>query len=212
MAIKVHGDMVDECRRECPDAHRATCPVLGIYSNTCSIRAGHNYNVTRKLTMTTTIHQGYIPGCIGRIAELHALYYHQLTGFGVMFEAKVARELAQFCEGFNPKRDGLWLLLQDGRIEGSIAIDGHGAGSSGAHLRWFITSDKVRGGGNGASLLTQAIEFCDARGYGKIHLATFAGLHAARHLYEKFGFVLAEEQRGKQWGTEVSEQRFVRGA
>ena len=37
-----------------------------------------------------TLHLGYRPGCIGRIAELHALYYASTVGFGVAFEAKVA--------------------------------------------------------------------------------------------------------------------------
>ena len=71
-----------------------------------------------------TIHQGYLPGAIGRIAALHAHYYHRQAGFGMAFEAKVARELAVFCEDYDSTRDGLWLALQDGTIEGSIAIHG----------------------------------------------------------------------------------------
>ena len=39
---------------------------------------------------------------------------------------------------------------------------------------------------------------------------TFSGLHAALHLYEENGFVLAEERLGNQWGKDVREQRFVR--
>ena len=31
---------------------------------------------------------------------------------------------------------------------------------------------------------------------------------AARHLYEKHGFKLTDEQRGNMWGVEVNEQRF----
>jgi hypothetical protein len=34
------------------------------------------------------------------------------------------------------------------------------------------------------------------------------GLNAARHLYEKAGFSLVEQQAGTQWGTQVNEQRF----
>jgi GNAT superfamily N-acetyltransferase len=161
---------------------------------------------------TSTIHCGYVPGCIGRIAELHAQYYHQLVGFGLTFEAKVTRELTQFCENYDKERDGLWLLINSGRVEGSIAIDGHGADGDGAHLRWFITSDNARGNGNGASLLMRAIEFCQHKNYRQIHLSTFEGLNAARHLYEKFGFVLVDQKRGVQWGTEVNEQRFLRRA
>lgn len=158
--------------------------------------------------MTLTIHKDYLPGCIGRIAELHARYYSQLTGFGLPFESKVARELCEFCERYDGARDGLWLALQDDHIEAAIAIDGLHTESDGAHLRWFIASDHVRGTGVGTLLLTSAMEFCRARHYERVYLWTFEGLGAARHLYEKFGFRLALQQRGSQWGTEVNEQRF----
>ena len=38
------------------------------------------------------IHRGYLPGCIGRITTMHAAYYGEQVGFGVQFEAKVARQ------------------------------------------------------------------------------------------------------------------------
>jgi GNAT superfamily N-acetyltransferase len=152
---------------------------------------------------------GYRPGCIGRIATLHADYYTHASGFGVKFEAKVARELAAFCVDYQPERDGLWLALADGRVEGSIVIDGSHAPADGAHLRWFIASDALRGRGAGRALLEAALAFADTR-YERVYLWTFAGLAAARHLYEAHGFVLAEQQPGAQWGKLVEEQRFVR--
>ncbi|HQQ15750.1 MAG TPA: GNAT family N-acetyltransferase, partial [Deltaproteobacteria bacterium] len=57
-------------------------------------------------------------------------------------------------------------------------------------------------------LLSTAVDFCRSRGYARIHLWTFEGLDAARHLYEKAGFRLVEERIGARWGTEVNEQRF----
>jgi GNAT superfamily N-acetyltransferase len=159
-------------------------------------------------SMTPTIHKDYLPGAIGRIAELHANYYREHAGFGLHFEAKAARELSDFCEGYVGDRDGLWLVLQDGKIEGSIAIDGSHAAQDGAHLRWFITSDSVRGTGMGTALLATAVEFCKSQRYERVHLWTFEGLGAARHLYEKSGFRLVQQQRGTQWGTEVNEQQF----
>lgn len=156
------------------------------------------------------IHSGYQPGCIGRIAELHARHYAATVGFGLPFEAKVATGLSQFCLQYEPTRDGLWLAEQGGVIEGSIAIDGSHHHSDGAHLRWFITSDATRGQGVGARLLQAALTFCEARGYALVYLWTFEGLHAARHLYEKNGFTLTRTQRGAQWGKEVNEQLFTR--
>ena len=157
------------------------------------------------------IHRGYLPGCIGRIAELHAAYYAPTVGFGLPFEAKVASELAEFCLRYDEGRDGLWLALDGDRIHGSIAIDGSGHSSQGAHLRWFITSDESRGQGLGHALLEAALRFCEERGYRRVYLWTFDELHAARHLYEKFGFALSHAQRGSQWGKEVNEQLFTRG-
>jgi len=160
--------------------------------------------------MDLSLHRGYLPGCIGRITELHACFYAAHAGFGVYFESRVARELAAFCERYDEGRDGLWLLLHEGRLEGAIAIDGLHADTEGAHLRWFISSDRLRGTGAGTRLLTEALAFCDAHGYRKTYLWTFAGLQAARHLYEKHGFRLVQQQPGRQWGSEVLEQRFER--
>ncbi|MEO1353998.1 MAG: GNAT family N-acetyltransferase [Cyanobacteria bacterium J06635_15] len=151
---------------------------------------------------------GYIPGCIGRVAELHGTYYHRHWGFGLFFEAKVATGLSDFLEKYDAARDGLWTVSQSGSLEGAIAIDGTDAQGKGAHLRYFIVSDRLRGQGIGQQLLHTAIDFCRRQGYSLIYLWTFAGLDAARYLYEKSGFTLVEQFQGTQWGKAVNEQRF----
>lgn len=160
--------------------------------------------------MKLALHRGYLPGCIGRITELHARFYAAHAGFGVHFESRVARELAAFCECHDEARDGLWRARLDGQVEGAIAIDGAHAQTEGAHLRWFITSDRLRGSGAGRRLIEEALAYCDARGYHKTWLWTFDGLHAARLLYEQHGFRPVQQQPGGQWGREVPEQRFER--
>jgi GNAT superfamily N-acetyltransferase len=160
--------------------------------------------------MTPEIVPAYRPGAIGRIVEMHAAYYARHAGFGLAFEAKVARELAAFLERLDPARDRIWLAMHDGRVEGSIVIDGIHADTEGAHLRWFIASDALRGSGAGKRLLGAALAFCDACRYPRTYLWTFAGLNPARHLYEKHGFRLVHQEPGSQWGTEVEEQRFER--
>lgn len=154
------------------------------------------------------IRKGYVPGSIGRVAELHGSYYHGHWGFGLFFEAKVATELSAFLGRYDDARDGFWTALADGRVEGAIAIDGVHAEQEGAHLRWFIVSDALRGKGVGNRLIGEAIGFCREKGYKKIYLWTFEGLDSARHLYEKAGFKVAEQRRGRQWGKDVNEQRF----
>jgi GNAT superfamily N-acetyltransferase len=151
---------------------------------------------------------GYLPGSLGRVAALHGTYYHQHWNFGLFFEAKVATELAEFLEQYDPQRDGFWTALQGGRVEGSIAIMGRHAAEEGAHLRWFILSDALRGKGAGKRLVDTAVDFCRTAGYKRVYLWTFEGLDAARHLYEQAGFRMEEQRKGSQWGTEVNEQRF----
>jgi GNAT superfamily N-acetyltransferase len=158
------------------------------------------------------IAKDYIPGSIGRVAELHGTYYHDHWRFGRFFEAKVATELSEFLTRYDESRDGFWTALVNGRVEGSVTIDGIHAESEGAHLRWFIMSDALRGKGAGNRLIDTALNFCRIREYNTLYLWTFEGLNAARHLYEKNAFRLVEEQCGTQWGTEVKEQRWVKEA
>ena len=158
------------------------------------------------------ITEGYRTGLIAAVTGLHADYYARSSGFGQKFESVVAAGLAGFCDRLDAPRNRIWLALHQGRIAGSVAIDGEDLGGNVAHLRWFILSDDLRGSGAGRALLRRAMEFVDAAGFDATRLWTFRGLAAARHLYEAHGFVLEEETSGAQWGTEVMEQRFMRPA
>jgi len=154
------------------------------------------------------IESGYIPGSIGRISELHGAYYHDHWGFGLYFEAKVATELSEFLQRYDKNSDGIWIATVNGRVEGSVIIDGIHTENEGAHLRWFIISDTLRGKGVGRKLINRAIDFCKSKGYKTIYLWTFEGLDAARHLYGELGFELIKQQSGVHWGIEVTEQYF----
>lgn len=154
---------------------------------------------------------GYSPGLVGRVTELHASYYVQHWGFTAFFETRVATEMSEFVNRYDDTRDCTWSMVVDGQIEASITIDGIDATGKGAHLRWFIASDKMRGKGTGARLIDLATDFCRQRGYRKVFLHTFKGLEPARHLYEKHAFTLVESRPGNQWGTRVEEQCYETG-
>ncbi|SDH62444.1 DNA-binding transcriptional regulator, MarR family [Pseudomonas flavescens] len=158
------------------------------------------------------IEMGYRPGCIGRVAEMHADFYSLHWGFGQFFEAQVANGMAEFTGRLGNSRNGLWLAMQEGKIVGSVAIDGEHLSDNQAHLRWFVIDDGWRGAGLGRRLLSEALVFCDRQGFSATQLWTFQGLDAARRLYESFDFGLVEACRGRQWGAEVVEQRFLRPA
>ncbi len=161
-------------------------------------------------TVQLAIHQGYKPGLIGQVVSLHAKYYAREYGFGQHFESKVAAGLAEFAGRLACRRNAIWTVELDHQIAGSIAIDGEDLGQGIAHLRWFILNDQLRAKGTGTSLLSTALQFCDRSGFTATHLWTFKGLNAARHLYEKNGFILTKEAPDCTWGPMMMEQFFVR--
>ena len=155
------------------------------------------------------IKQGYTPRLIGRVVELHAAYY-QRVGFGAAFEAKLAINLADFVQRLDCPDNQIWYVDAQNDIAASIAIDGQDLAQGQAHLRWFIVAEALQSQGIGKALMSAAMQFCDAHGFAETHLWTFKGLAAARSLYERHGFTLAEEHYGNQWGKEVLEQHFIR--
>lgn len=162
------------------------------------------------LVDSVDIRSGYIPGVVGRVAEMHATFYARHSGFGQFFESQVATGMAEFVSRLTSPRNGLWTAVHQGAIVGSVAIDGEDLGGNIAHLRWFIVADGLRGAGVGKTLLREAVAFCEQQRFEVIKLWTFKGLDAARKLYEDAGFFLAEECLGEQWGSQIVEQRFER--
>lgn len=159
-----------------------------------------------------TLRIGYVPTLLGRVTEMHAAYYAENFDFGVVFERKVASEMAEFLGRIDRPINAVFSAELAGRLIGSVTVDGDDLAHGVAHLRWFIVDDQAKGLGIGKKLISAAMDFIDLKGFSETHLWTFRGLDAARHLYEQVGFTLAEEKPGNQWGTEVLEQMFIRPA
>ena len=190
---------------------RSTRAILtGLQDYAAALRASRTSSGSMRAGCQVAIIQGYQPGIIGRIVEMHASYYSKHAGFGAAFETKVACGLAEFATRLTAPVNAIWHVRQNDKIAGSIAIDGEDLADGCAHLRWFIVDDQLRGAGLGKELIQKALEFCDAQNFRETHLWTFKGLDAARRLYENHGFSLRQEFSGTQWGTEVMEQKFVR--
>jgi GNAT superfamily N-acetyltransferase len=151
---------------------------------------------------------GYYPGVVGKITEIHAVYYHKHWGFDVSFETQVGRELSVFMSEFDNDRDGLWVATCNGKFAGSIAIDGHHTPADGARLRWFIVDPDFQNAGLGKELISRAVDFCKQKKFPKVFLWTFEGLDAARQLYEQQHFQLSETHDVDQWGRHIKEQKF----
>ncbi|CAB3749590.1 helix-turn-helix domain-containing GNAT family N-acetyltransferase [Paraburkholderia humisilvae] len=197
-------------RRLVPEDQQALVRSLALYADALALDndAGKTTRHASERVPLGQIETGYRPGCIGDIAGLHGRYYARASGFGSFFERRVATELAEFADKLPACGKELWCYVEDDRTLASIAIDGDET-TGHAHLRWFIVDDALRGTGIGRRLLTNALDFVDAR-FEETFLWTFKGLDAARHLYESEGFTLTHEAEGTHWGRPVVEQRFNR--
>lgn len=157
-----------------------------------------------------TLLEGWRPGIIGDVVSLQARYYARHWGFGSFFEAKLATELASFVRRYDPLVDLIVSVGDAEQVLGSVTVDGSDPKRPDdlAHLRWFILHDASRGHGLGRRLIGRALEFARGTGRAGVYLWTFAGLDAARRIYEAAGFRLVQELPGETWGTRVTEQRF----
>lgn len=151
---------------------------------------------------------GYWPGVIGRVAALHGEYYGREWGLPASFEAYVAKGVADFVLRFDPGRDGMWSVLEQDRLACFLAVD-LGAADGLAQVRWFIADPAAQGRGLGRRLLDLGLAHCRGQGAAEVFLWTFAGLHAARTLYDRAGFMLAEEARDDRYGRELAVQKMV---
>ena len=150
---------------------------------------------------------GYSPGDLGRVVELHGTYYQRHWNLGRQFEALVARGLADFLLAFDARHDGFWVARSGDSIAGSVSLVGPREGEP-ARLRWFVVDESRQGQGIGQRLLDRAMQFCADTGCRHVYLTTFAGLDAARRLYERGGFRLTRETEDTTWGRPMIEQRF----
>ena len=161
---------------------------------------------------TVEITEGWKPGALGFIISEHGCYYAREWRFGRYFEAKVAAELGVFMGRYDADRgDRLFLAFVNGQVVGSLVLDLHHPDAQGreARLRWFILADAARGRGAGTALMQAAMAHLDACQIA-CTLGTFAGLDAARSLYERHDFTLAHEVEAASWGVVVREQLFRR--
>ncbi|WP_412050408.1 GNAT family N-acetyltransferase [Hoeflea sp. Naph1] len=158
------------------------------------------------------VFDGYRPGALAGVLGLHMHYYAQHWGFGLAFEIEVASELSAFLGRFDRHRDLFLTAWRGDQLAGSVSLDISGGGPEGAHLRWFVVSGEERGSGLGKQLLARAVSHSDSIAGGPIWLTTFAGLDAAKTLYEGMGFIRETEHSGDQWQGGVTEQKFIRPA
>jgi uncharacterized protein YhfF/GNAT superfamily N-acetyltransferase len=146
-----------------------------------------------------------LPGGLAESGEMQIDYYARRHGFNGAFADERRRDIGTFLAEHDASRDGVWLLVDGGRVLGSIAIDARGGTPE---LRWFIVDEALQGRGWGRRLMQAAMDHCRSR-HDRVVLHTFSALAEARRLYEAFGFAqIGGESVYTGYGAPIVDQGF----
>jgi GNAT superfamily N-acetyltransferase len=135
-------------------------------------------------------------GDLGRIVALHGTAYEPLEGFGLHFEAFVARTVAEYVLD-NDSRGRIWLADRDNELAGCAAIAERPGNV--AQLRWVVVDPASRGTGLGRTLVRHAMDWCVVRNFDCIRLETTEGLPVSMQLYQKLGFRTVSSEVAELW-------------
>lgn len=146
------------------------------------------------------------PGDMGWVIEQHGTLYTQEYGWNADFEALVAQICAGFLKSYVPERERCWIAEMQGERVGSVFCVRED--DRVAKLRLLLVHPKARSLGLGSKLVEACTRFARRAGYQTLTLWTNDVLVEARHIYEKKGFKLVEEEKHHSFGHDLTGQNW----
>jgi putative acetyltransferase len=106
-------------------------------------------------------------------------------------------EVDHMTEAYSGERSRYWVVDDAGRVVGGGGFAGLAGGDPDTcELRKMYFLPEARGTGFGRKLLELCIEEARRAGYARMYLETLENMHAARRLYQAFGFSPLAKPKG----------------
>jgi DNA-binding MarR family transcriptional regulator/GNAT superfamily N-acetyltransferase len=142
------------------------------------------------------------PGDLGWVIERNAVIYAREYGWNSEYEALVARIVADFAAGHDPRREALWIAEYDGERAGCVFCVRDERPET-ARLRLLLVEPEARGHRIGQALVERCVGFARDAGYRNLVLWTNDVLTAARKIYQRAGFELVSQSPHHSFGKDL---------
>jgi GNAT superfamily N-acetyltransferase len=150
-----------------------------------------------------------VGGDLGWVISRHGALYAQEFGWDQRFEALVARIAADYIDRLDPSHETAWIADLGGAPVGCVFLvqarheKTQRVQAGVAQLRMLLVEPSARGLGLG-QLLTDACEsFAKQVGYRRMRLWTNSLLLAARHIYQRAGYVMISSEAHHSFGHDL---------
>jgi GNAT superfamily N-acetyltransferase len=155
---------------------------------------------------TATIRPLGRPGDLGWVVMAHGELYAAEFGWNTDFEALVAKIVADYAAGPDPRREAAWIAEVAGQRVGCVFLVAKDSGT--AQLRILLVDPAARGHHLGQRLVGECLAFARQAGYRRMVLWTNHPLVAARHIYLAAGFSLVGEEPHHSFGADLIGQHY----
>jgi GNAT superfamily N-acetyltransferase len=143
-----------------------------------------------------TIRHDLRVGDLGRIISLHGEVYEALPGFGLTFEAFVARTIADYILDTGGQ-GRIWLAEKNDKLVGCAAMVLRD--EERGQLRWVLVDQSARGIGLGKDLVNRTLHYARDNRCSRVFLETTDGLSESQSLYDALGFEVVSDVREELW-------------
>jgi len=149
------------------------------------------------------------PGDLGWVVMAHGEQYAAEFGWNSEFEELVARIVADYAAGHDPRREAAWIAERGEERVGCIFCVADEEPRV-AKLRILLVTNAGRGHRLGTQLLDTSMTFAQNAGYDRVRLWTNDPLTAARRIYLSRGFVLTAQEPHRSFGHDLVGQFYER--